>query len=104
MKKYFLFICILFSLVSLGQTTDWVKSFGGVESDKGISIGVDSLGYVYCSGWYNTEATFGNITLKTIIVEVQTRRILFLRWIHWAMCYGQFLVEINLEDVVMIEH
>ena len=64
MKKVFLFVCILFSLVSLGQTTDWVKSFGGVESDKGISIGVDSLGYVYCSGWYNTEATFGNITLK----------------------------------------
>ena len=63
MKKVFLFVCILFSLVSSAQTTDWVKSFGGVESDKGISIGVDSLGYVYCSGWYNTEATFGNITL-----------------------------------------
>ena len=30
------------SIVVMSQTTDWVKSFGGTESDKGISIGVDS--------------------------------------------------------------
>ena len=48
MRKFFLIICVLFSLDSVGQNTAWVKSFGGVESEKGISIGVDSLGYVYC--------------------------------------------------------
>ena len=45
------------------QTTDWVKSFGGTESDKGISIGTDSSGNVYISGYYNTSADFDQITL-----------------------------------------
>ena len=54
--------CFCFHLFS--QSTDWVKSFGGVESDKGISIGTDSLGFIYVSGYFNTEATFGSITLS----------------------------------------
>ena len=62
MRKY-LFIFIFVPIVSFSQTTDWVKSFGGTDSDKGISIGCDSLGFIYCSGYYNNEATFGNITL-----------------------------------------
>jgi len=64
MKKI---ICLLgFLLVctkSNAQTTDWVLSFGGTSSDKGISIGTDSLGFIYCSGYFNNEATFGSITL-----------------------------------------
>ena len=56
-----LFILISFNLSA--QTTDWVKSFGGVESDKGISIGCDSLGFIYISGYYNTEADFDQINL-----------------------------------------
>ena len=63
MKNSLVFICVLFSVNLLAQTTDWVKSFGGTASDKGISIGVDSLGFIYCSGYYNNEATFGSITL-----------------------------------------
>ena len=62
MKKY-LFIVLFVPIVSFSQTTDWVKSFGGTASDKGISIGTDSLGFIYCSGYYNNEATFGSITL-----------------------------------------
>jgi len=46
------------------QTTDWVISFGGPDSDKGISIGCDSLGFIYGSGYYNNSATFGTITLE----------------------------------------
>ena len=45
------------------QTTDWVKSFGGTESDKGISIGTDSLGFIYISGYYNSSADFDQISL-----------------------------------------
>ena len=63
MKKY-LVISFLFSVSVLSaQTTDWVVSFGGPDSDKGISIGVDSLGFIYGSGYFNNQATFGNITL-----------------------------------------
>ena len=61
MKKI-LFFLLLPSLLFC-QTTDWVKSFGGTESDKGISIGTDSLGNVYISGYYNTSADFDQITL-----------------------------------------
>jgi PKD repeat protein len=63
MWKILFSVCIVFSLNLSAQTTDWVKSFGGTASDKGISIGTDSLGFIYCSGYFNNEATFGNITL-----------------------------------------
>ena len=58
------FIFLLLIQCSFAQITDWVLSFGGTSSDKGISIGCDSLGFIYCSGFFNNEATFGNITLK----------------------------------------
>ena len=65
MNRIFL---IIFSLVinfqGFSQTTDWVKSFGGPESDKGISIGCDSLGFIYISGYYNSEADFDQISLE----------------------------------------
>ena len=57
----FIFLLLIQSIFA--QTTDWVLSFGGTSSDKGISIGCDSLGFIYCSGFFNNEATFGNITL-----------------------------------------
>ena len=64
MRKLFFFLLnILCTLSITAQTTDWVKSFGGTASDKGISIGTDSLGFIYCSGYFNNEATFGSITL-----------------------------------------
>jgi len=63
MKKIILLFLVFTSFNLLGQTTDWVKSFGGDESDKGISIGCDSLGFIYISGYYNTEADFDQINL-----------------------------------------
>ncbi|HIG32639.1 MAG TPA: hypothetical protein EYQ09_04270, partial [Flavobacteriales bacterium] len=63
MKHIFFYLFIFFSFSVSSQTTDWVKSFGGTASDKGISIGTDSLGFIYCSGYFNNEATFGSITL-----------------------------------------
>ena len=62
MKKILFFILLPTAIFS--QNTDWVKSFGGPESDKGISIGCDSMGFVYCSGFFNNQAVFGNDTLK----------------------------------------
>ena len=61
-KIIFLFLIIPY--LTFSQTTDWVKSFGGINSDKGISIGTDSLGFIYVSGFYNSEATFDAITLS----------------------------------------
>ena len=51
MRKILILLCVVLSFSLSSQTTDWVKSFGGVSSDKGISIGTDSLGYIYCSGY-----------------------------------------------------
>ena len=54
MRELFFFLLnILFAISLTAQTTDWVLSFGGTESDKGISIGTDSLGFIYCSGFFN---------------------------------------------------
>ena len=63
MRKVITLAFIIFSINLSAQTTDWVQSFGGTASDKGISIGTDSLGFIYISGYYNNEATFGSITL-----------------------------------------
>jgi gliding motility-associated-like protein len=61
--KYFLLLILTVPLFCIGQETHWIKSFGGAESDKGISIGTDSLGFVYVSGYFNTSADFGTINL-----------------------------------------
>lgn len=65
MRKIILFI--LFSLgfhsFILAQNTEWAISLGGPKPDKGISIGTDTLGFIYASGYFNTTATFGTITL-----------------------------------------
>ena len=63
MKKIIVLVFTFISINIYAQTTDWVKSFGGPDSDKGISIGCDSLGFIYCSGYFNNQATFGSITL-----------------------------------------
>ena len=64
MRELLLVLSVVLSVNLSAQTTDWVKSFGGVNSDKGISIGTDSLGFVYISGFYNSEATFDAITFS----------------------------------------
>ena len=66
MIQRFSFLILFFCSAILSvyaQNTDWVKSFGGNESDKGISIGTDSLGYIYISGYFNTSADFDQINL-----------------------------------------
>ena len=63
MNRIFLILSIFLYVNLSAQTTKWVKSFGGTASDKGISIGTDSSGFIYISGYYNNEATFGSITL-----------------------------------------
>ena len=39
MKRFVILYLLAINLSVSGQTTDWVKSFGGTASDKGISIG-----------------------------------------------------------------
>ncbi len=60
MSKKVILIFLLFFQISFtfSQTTDWVKSFGGPNSDKGISIDSDTLGFVYISGFFNNQANF----------------------------------------------
>jgi len=59
MKKILLYFFIFLSINVFSQTTDWVKACGGPNSDKGISIGTDSLGFIYISGFFNGDADFG---------------------------------------------
>ena len=101
-RKIIFFLLLPFLLSA--QTTDWVKSFGGTESDKGISIGADSLGYIYISGYYNTAADFDQINLtnqnsggtnkENFVAKLDSNGNVL-----WAVPGG-----ISQEDAVMIGH
>lgn len=61
-------IFLFFTTISsscYAQTTQWVKTAGGPNSDKGINIGVDSLGFIYIGGYFNGDATFGAHTVSS---------------------------------------
>lgn len=64
--------CIILLLVclspfaSLAQNTIWVKSFGGTNSDKGTSIGADSLGFIYVGGYFNGSITINGTTFTSV--------------------------------------
>lgn len=63
MKALYVFLFLLIPFFTFSQQTHWAKSFGGVESDKGISIGTDSLGFIYITGYFNTAADFDGVSL-----------------------------------------
>lgn len=65
MKKLIISLVIFISSWSNAQTTQWVKSAGGPNSDKGINIGVDDLGFIYIGGYFNGSATFGSFTVTS---------------------------------------
>ena len=69
MRYLYATLVLLVTINVSAQTTDWVKSFGGDLADKGISIGTDSLGYIYISGYFNTAADFGEISLSNPFPE-----------------------------------
>ena len=64
MRTILLIFCVSVSICN-AQTTQWVKSCGGPNSDKGINIGVDALGFVYIGGYFNGSATFGAYTVNS---------------------------------------
>ena len=94
MRKLFFFLLNIFFTLSLtAQTTDWVQSFGGVENDKGISIGTDSLGFIYVSGYFNTSATFGSITLSNSPASGRNKEMFIMKMdslgtVIWAIAGG----------------
>lgn len=67
----FLFILIISFSSGIAQTTQWVKTAGGLYSDKGINIGVDSLGFVYIGGYFNGSANFGPYTVMSSDTNVK---------------------------------
>lgn len=95
MRKIILFILFATGCltVSFGQNTEWVASLGGPNSDKGISIGTDSLGFIYASGYFNTTATFGGITLTNSSPSGNNKEVFLVKMdstgnVIWAMAGG----------------
>ena len=95
MRKSILFILLAMAsfLVAFSQNTEWVVSLGGMNSDKGISIGTDSLGFIYASGYFNTSATFGGITLTNSSPSGNNKEVFLVKMdstgnVLWAIAGG----------------
>ena len=59
------FFSVFYILTSKAQQTEWIIKAGGPNTEKGISVGTDSLGYIYISGYFNGSITFGSTTLTS---------------------------------------
>lgn len=57
--SFLLFIFLVLSCFSSGQSIDWLIKAGGLKSDKGSTIVLDSQGNTYITGYYNEQADFG---------------------------------------------
>ena len=57
--SFILFIFLILSYSSSGQSIDWLIKAGGLKSDKGSTIVLDSQGNTYITGYYNEQADFG---------------------------------------------
>lgn len=63
---FILFLLVGLSVISYGQALkqcDWLTSFGGSESDVGRSVCTDQKGNIYVTGYFQGEATFGDVIL-----------------------------------------
>ena len=94
-RKIILFILVFIGLSTLthAQNTEWAVSLGGPNSDKGISIGTDSLGFIYASGYFNTSATFGAITLTNSPASGTNKEVFIVKMdsvgnVLWAIAGG----------------
>ena len=95
MRKSILFILFTVAsfLASFSQNTEWVVSLGGLNSDKGISVGTDSIGFIYASGYFNTSATFGGITLTNSSPSGNNKEVFLVKMdstgnVLWAIAGG----------------
>ncbi len=95
MRKSILFILFTVAsfLASFSQNTEWVVSLGVLNSDKGISVGTDSLGFIYASGYFNTSATFGGITLTNSSPSGNNKEVFLVKMdstgnVLWAIAGG----------------
>lgn len=63
-RKYFLiFLSFWLSTICNGQYLkqyDWVNSFGGLDVDVGKSVCTDDFGNIYITGFFQSEAVFGD--------------------------------------------
>jgi hypothetical protein len=99
-ESYKLRNCILLIVATIfsgsdvsAQAFEWVKSFGGVNKDKGKELGVDVSGSQYVGGFFTDEITLGTTTLEATGVDAEDEDI-FITKIDasgnpvWAHSFG----------------
>ncbi|MGB3074499.1 MAG: T9SS type A sorting domain-containing protein [Chitinophagales bacterium] len=57
---------LIFNQSSSAQAFVWVKSYGGVQKDKGKDLSVDQFGNQYLTGLFQNELTMGSTVLHAV--------------------------------------
>jgi len=58
--KFYFFLFFLFTVsITWCQSFEWLKTAGGMKSDKGTKTVTDADGNIFMTGYYNEEADFG---------------------------------------------
>lgn len=97
-KLLLIVVCLLATSLLKSQNLEWVKTFGGNESDYGISMYVDDEGNVYTTGSYSGTVDFdpgeGVTNLTAVdLIDVFVQKLDASGNLLWAKSFGGTFAE-----------
>src|SRR5690606_31379867 len=102
MKFYLSFLMLL--VASFGSSQNFLKSFGGINNDETLSIGMDAEGKLYHTGFFNNSMDFGSfVTTSNGSSDVYVARNDSIGQPEWVFSGGSSGPDRGLDIAVMFD-